>query len=121
MPSVAHNTDSKASKSPFEQVRVEEERQQRRVEHERAVLENDTLEQLRKIDAKKIAAEEALRNTAHEELKAFAGNEPIAILQKAKEAAANDVHAVEQIFAKTSKHVIGSLVKQTLDVSILTA
>lgn len=73
-----------AVESPFEQVRIAEEREQARVEKEKHALEQRTLESLRRIEAEKVEQAERVRAEKRDEIKAFAATEPAAILTKAQ-------------------------------------
>lgn len=105
--------------SPFEQVRMTEDREHARVEREKQALEAGTLQQLRELEEHRHAKEEDARGTKRAELKTFASKEPVALLTAAQKEAAEEADAVERSAQQNTKNVEGELVKQLLDPSVV--
>lgn len=112
-----HSDQHATADTPFEQVRVAEDREHARVEEAKKKYEAATLEKLRAIDSEKSEKAEAQREAKSQELKEFASKETTTIISGAQKDAEKDVAMLDAHASKHLKHAEDDLLKKALDPS----
>ncbi len=119
--SIAQKDHSTAKKSVFEQVRDTEEREHARVEEAKKVFENQMSEKKRLINEATLKRAEEKNEAARKEIEIFSSHELVAIAEKGREVAAQEIRLVEKAYDANAKNVIASLAKKALDSSTISS
>ena len=96
MPIASQTKEHSSDQTPFDQVRIAEERESARVEETKKKLEHSAQKELRRIEEQAVKRMEDARSAADRELEEFAGSEPAALLRQSKADAAKEVQAIDK-------------------------